>query len=263
MIRALDSEKETPNALDGVGESNLVDGVFCSYEARIQGVEHLLETARNVLESSDNSLLDVRREYEQASEQLRENLARNGSLRKKDFDTMMRVMSAEQERRGREVRNLSKQYLEEQAQLVHELRGRLHDFTSALAGGEAAKVTEHHQAITDLFARQQQHGTDVVARLQESQREQQETAGLLRDLLAKGRELRIKDLKRTLAEFGRQRRERLAQQDQRRGGVQERREGVQGLLREFRAQRVEAEQDRRTQGVGRQKGNSGNETCHT
>ncbi|OHB63429.1 MAG: hypothetical protein A2Y76_13395 [Planctomycetes bacterium RBG_13_60_9] len=263
MIRALDSEKETPNALDRVEESNLVDGVFCSYEARIQGVERLLETARHVLENFDNSLLEVRREYEQASEQLRENLARNGSLRKKDFDTMMRVMSAEQEQRWREVRDLSKQCLDEQMQLVHELRGRLHDFTSALAGGEAAKITEHHQAITDLFTKQQQRSTDVVTRLKESQKEQQETAGMLRDLLAKGRELRIQDLKRMLAEFARQRRQRYAQQDQRREGVQERREGIQGMLREFRAQRVGTEQDRRSHAVNRQKGDCNSEACHS
>jgi len=250
MIRALDSE-------------NLVDGVFCSYEARIQGVEGLLETARNVLENFDNSVLDVRHEYEQVSEQLRDNLAQNGSLRKKDFDSMMRVMAAEQEQRGWEVRELSKRYLDEQTQLVHELRGRLHDFTSALAEGEPAKVTEHHQAITCLFTKQQQHSTDVVAQLRQSQEEQEETAGLLRDLLAKGRELRIKDLKRMLVEFRKQRRQRLAQQDRRREGVQERREGIQDMLREFRTQRVEAEQDRRVQTMNRQKGDGGRETGHS
>lgn len=247
MIRALDSE-------------NLVDGVFRSYEARIQGVEGLLETARNVLENFDNSILDARPEYDQVSEQLRENLAQNGSLRKKDFDTMIRVMSAEQERKGREVRDLSKQYLDEQTQIVHELRGRVHDFTGALAEGEPAKVTEHHQAITDLFTKQQQRSSEVVTQLRESQQQQQETAGMLRDLLAKGRELRIQDLKLMLAEFGKQRRQRLAQQDQRRAGVQERREGIQDMLCEFRAQRVEAEQDRCSQAMNRQKGDGGNET---
>lgn len=250
MIRALDSE-------------NLVDGVFGAYEARIRGVESLLDTARNVLESFDSSLLEARRECEHVSEQLRDNLARNGSLRRKDFDTMMRGMSAEQERRGREVRDLSKQYLEEQTQLVRELRGRLHDFTNALAGGEAAQATAHHEAITELFARQQQRSAEVVGQLRESQQKQQETAGLLRELLAKGRELRIKDLKRMLAEFRRQRHQRLAQQDQRREGVQERREGIQGMLREFRAQRVEAEQDRRSHAGNRQKGDDSGEACHS
>ncbi len=225
MIRPLDSE-------------NLVDNVFASYEARIQSVECFLETARSVLESFDESLLHVRGEYEQISEQLRDNLAKNGSLRKKDFDNMMGVVMADQNRRGQEVRDLSRRYLDEQTQLTHELHGRLRGFTSALAEGESAKVTEHHQAITDLFMRQQRRSEDVVTQLKESQKEQQETAGMLRGLLTKGRELRTKDLKSILAEFKRQRDQRLIEQDQRR-------EEVQDMLRESRARRVEAEQDRR------------------
>jgi hypothetical protein len=218
---------------------NLVDNVFTSYEARIRSVECFLDTASSVLENFDDSLLHVRGEYEQISEQLRDNLAKNGSLRKKDFDSMMRVVVADQDCRGQEVRELSRRYLEEQTELAHELRGRLRDFTGALAQGEPAKVTENHQAIMDLFTRQQQRSEDVVTRLKESQKKQQETAGMLRGLLAKGRELRINDLKSMLTEFKRQRSQRLVEQG-------ERREEVQDMLREFRAQRVEAEQDRRS-----------------
>lgn len=225
MIRPLDNE-------------NLVDNVFASYEARIRSVECFLETARSVLESFEESLLRVRGDYEQISEQLRDTLAKNGSLRKKDFDGMIGVVMADQDRRGQEVRDLSRRYLDEQTQLTHELHGRLRGFTSALAEGEAAKVTEHHQAITDLFAKQQRHGEDVVTRLKESQKAQQETAGMLKGLLAKGRELRIRDFKSMLAEFKRQRDQRLIEQDQRR-------EEVQDMLRESRTRRVEAEQDRR------------------
>lgn len=243
MIKALDSD-------------NLVDSVFCSYEARVQSVERLLETARSVFDHFDNSVLDVRHEYDQISEQLRDNLARNGSLRKKDFNDMMRVVSADQDQRGREVRDLSRKYLDEQAQLIQELRRRFRDFTGALAEGEIAKVTESHRAISDLFTRQQQCSDDVVSRLNESRQEQQQTAGMLRDLLAKGRELRIQDLKAMLAEFKRQRGQRQVQQG-------ERREEVQDMLREFRAQRVEAEQDRRAQAANRQKGDFNSETCHS
>lgn len=230
MISALDSE-------------NLVDSVFCSHEARIRNVESFLDTARSVLESFDNSLLAMRGEYNHISAQLRDNLARNGSLRKKDFDSMMTALSADQDRRAQEVRDLSRTYLAEQTQFAHQLRQRLREFIDALAQGEAAGVTQHHQAITDLFARQQQHSEHVVSRLRESEEEQQRAAGMLRDLLARGRELRIKDLKSMLAEFKRQRDRRLLEQDQRR-------EEVQDMLRESRARRVEAEQDRRRKTEG-------------
>jgi gas vesicle protein len=233
MIETLDSE-------------NFVDTIFCSHEARIQNVESLLETARSVLENFDDSLLGLRHEYDRVSEQLRDNLAKNGSLRKKDFDTMMGVLAADQDQRGREVRDLSRKYLDEQTQLIRELRKQLHDFMGALADGEAAKVTEHHQAITDLFVKQRQRSDTVVTQLKESQKEQQQAAGMLRQLLAKGRELRIKDLKSMLAEFKRQRGQRRMEQGTRREEVQDMREEVQDMLRGFRVQRVEAEQDRRS-----------------
>jgi hypothetical protein len=167
----------------------------------------------------------------------------------------MGVLVADQDQRGREVRDLSREYLDEQTQLVHELRGRLHDFMGALAQGEVAKVKEHHQAITDLFRKQQQRSDTVVTRLRESQKQQQQTAGMLKQLLAKGRELRIKDLKSVLAEFKWQRNQRLTEQETRR-------EEVQDMLRGFRAQRVEAEQDRRSSKHGQTEGNPSDETRH-
>ena len=242
MVQAVDSE-------------NLVDSVFCSHEARIQNVESLLETARSVLENFDEFLLGMRQEYEQISRQLRDTLARNGSLRRKDFDTMMGVLVTEQEQRGREVRNLSREYLDEQTQLVRELRERLHDFMEALAEGQAAKVKEHHRAITDLFRKEQQRSDTVVTRLKESQAQQEQTAGMLKQLLAKGRELRIKDLKAVLADFKRQRDRRLLEQGTRR-------EEVQDMLREFHAQRVEAEQDRRSSNRVQTEGSPSDETRH-
>ena len=165
----------------------------------------------------------------------------------KDFETMLGVLAADQDQRGREVRDLSRTYLDEQTQLVRELRSRLHDFTTALADGEVTKVTEHHQAITHLFTEQRQRSDTVVTRLKESQKEQQQTAGMLGQLLAKGRELRIKDLKSMLAEFKRQRGQRLMEHGARR-------EEVQDMLREFRLQRVEAEQDRRSSSRGQTEG---------
>jgi hypothetical protein len=60
---------------------------------------------------------------------------------------------------------------------------------------------------------------------------------MLKDLLAKGEKLRIRDFKATLGEFKRQRAERIAYQERRRREVKD-------MLSEFKAKRTEAEQDR-------------------
>jgi len=216
---------------------SFVEDVFSSYETRMRSVESLFETTNQILQGSQDSVLDTSKEREKISDHLKENLARNGSLRRKDFDKMMSVVSSYQDRQEQEVRNLSRNYLKEQATLVQELRENLRNVTNALAEGEAQRVKEFHSLITEIFARQEQRKNEVVSKLKEYQKDQQDTARMLNELLAKGRELRTRDLKSMLSEFQRGRNERIAHQEERRGQVK-------GMLGEFKTKRVAAEQNR-------------------
>jgi hypothetical protein len=216
---------------------NFVEDIFSSYEARMRSVESLFETTNQILQGFQDSVLDTGQERKKISGQLKENLARNGSLRRKDFDNMMSVISSYQDREEQKVRDLSRNYLKEQATLVQELRENLRNFTDALAEGEAQRVEEFHLLITEVFARQEQRKNEVVSKLKEFQKDQQDTARMLNELLAKGRELRTRDLKSMLAEFKRGRKERITHQEERRGQVKD-------MLGEFKAKRVVAEQNR-------------------
>jgi hypothetical protein len=62
----------------------------------------------------------------------------------------------------------------------------------------------------------------------------------LQELLAKGRSLRIKDLKLMLKEFDVQHRERLARQEERKVEAKKRREEVRGMLVDFKKKRKES-----------------------
>jgi hypothetical protein len=216
---------------------SFVEDVFSSYETRMRSVESLFDATSKILQGFQDSVLDTGQERTKISEQLKENLARNGSLRRKDFDNMMRVVSSYQDQQEQEVRDFSRNYLKEQATLVQELRENLRNFTNALAEGEAQRVKEFHSLITEIFARQEQRKNEVVSKLQEFQKDQQDTARMLNELLAKGRELRTADLKSKLAEFKKGREERIANQEERRGHVK-------GMLGEFKAKRIAAEQNR-------------------
>jgi hypothetical protein len=173
---------------------NVVADIIASYETRIQNVETLLETAHQFLVGFQDSVLNTRQEREEINNQLRQTLAKSGSLRKKDFDSMISIISSRQDQEEQEIRNLSKNYLNEQTNLVHELGKSLGQFRDALAKGEAQRVREFQMVIKDIFARQEKRKEEVVSRLKEFQQKQQETAKMLRGLLAKGRDLRIRDL---------------------------------------------------------------------
>jgi len=217
--------------LSVVNAQNTLEDIISFYEMRIQSVEALLETTHQFLLDFQDSVFDKRQEREKINHQLRENLAQNGSLRKKDFDSMISPISSQQDQQEREVRNLSKSYLSEQATLVGELRESLKRFQVALANGEAQRVREFQAVIKDILVKQEKRKQEVISRLKQFQKEQQEMAKVLKNLLDKGKELRIKDLKSTLAEFKRQRKERVAYRRERKGNVQ-------SMLEGFRRERL-------------------------
>src|SRR3989338_6805213 len=87
--------------------------------------------------------------------------------------------------------------------------------------------------IKEVLANQDARKEEVSSKLKEFQKEQQEMAKRLKALLAKGRSLRIKDLKETLQEFRTQHKERLSRQI-------ERKKDVNKMLGTFKQERKES-----------------------
>jgi uncharacterized phage infection (PIP) family protein YhgE len=218
-------------------KENVLESIISSYEARIQSVEAFFEATGQIFQDFQDSLLNTRQEREKINSQLRESLAKNGSLRRKDFDKMMNVISLHLDESEQQVRKLSREYLGEQTKLVQQLREGLRNFKDALTKGQAQKVKEMQTLIKEILTRQDENKNEVTSKLKEFQQGQQQASEMLKDLLAKGEKLRIKDFKAMLAEFKRQRNERIASQERRR-------QEVKDMLGEFKAKRTEAERNR-------------------
>jgi len=215
------------------GMKDIAENIVASYEARSRSIGSLFDTTHQILEGFQNSFFDTRQEREKINDQLRENLTKNESLRRKDFDLMMQDILSAQEERERQVREGLNTYLAEQREMIHTLGDNLAKFKDALAGGEAHRVKEFQALIQEILAKQDERKNEVTSQLKEFQKQQQELAKTLKELLAKGRELRIKDLKRMLGEFQARRQERLA-------GQGERRRDVRDILEELKNDRLVA-----------------------
>jgi len=212
---------------------NNSENVFSYYNWSIQSIEGLLDTTHQMLECFQDSLLDTKQEQEKINAELRESLAKNESLRRKDFDSMTEGILSTQDEREKEVRNLLKNYLNEQKEMARALRENLGKFKDSLAAGECQRVKECQEMIKEILAKQDERKDEVTSRLKEFQKEQQEMAKTLKELLAKGRELRIRDLRSMFKEFKARHQERIAHQG-------ERRQEVKNLLGGFKKERVEA-----------------------
>ena len=195
---------------------DLVDNIFTSYEARSRSIGSLFDTTHQILEGFQSSFIEARKERETINNQLRESLTENESLRRKDFDQMMRGILSIQEDRENHVREELNHYLVEQGEMVHMLGDSLATIKDTLAEGEAQRIKEFKSLIQEIIAKQDERKNEVTFKLKEFQKQQQELTRTLKELLAKGHELRIKDFKQMLGEFHERRQERIFVQKERR-----------------------------------------------
>lgn len=212
---------------------NITENVISSYGWSIQSIEAILDTTHQFFEGFQDSFLDTKQEREKINGELRESLAKNECLRRKDFDNMTEGILSTQDEREKEVRNLLKTYLNEQKEMARALRENLEKFKDSIGKGEAQRVKEFQAMIKEILVKQDERKDKVTFKLKEFQKEQQEMAKRLKELLAKGRELRIKDLKLMLKEFKEQHKERRARKE-------ERREEVRSMLGEFKKGRTDS-----------------------
>jgi DNA primase catalytic subunit len=210
---------------------NIVDNIVSSYEARIQSIGTLFDTTHQILLGFQDSLLDTKQEREKLNAELRESLTKKESLRRKDFDNMMQGILLTQDEREKEVRNLLSSYLNEQKEMARALRENLGKFKNSLIKGEVRRVKEFQEMIKEILAKQGKSKDEVTSRLKEFRREQRVLASRLKELLAKGNELRIRDFKSMLKEFKARYKERLARQE-------ERKKETCQLLGEFKRGRI-------------------------
>lgn len=178
-----------------------LNDIVNSYETKIRSIGAIFDTTHQLLQAFQDSFLDTKQHREKLKAQLREILAKNGSLRKKDFDHMMQQILSNQDQRERQVRELLNSYLNGQKAMAHSLRNNLAKIKDALAEGRVQRAREFQAVIKDILANQEKRKQQAIFQLREFQQQQRQIAKRLEELLAKGRKLRAKDLKLMLAEF--------------------------------------------------------------
>ncbi|MFH1859812.1 MAG: hypothetical protein ABH870_02170 [bacterium] len=117
----------------------IVEEVVFSYEPIAKNTANVFNTTYQILQ---NSILDTRQERERVSVQLKESLAKDKSLRKKDFDNMMQNIFLIQDEGEKEVKNLISDYLCEQKETSCDLREGLKRFQDSFAKGETKRIEE-------------------------------------------------------------------------------------------------------------------------
>lgn len=157
--------------------------VVASYEARISSVEQIIAATHETLEA-------FRGDREELRSRLRESLAKTASLRKRDFDALMRGLLSLQEQREQRVKGMVRSYLAEQ-------RASARSLGDALAGRETGMV-DMATRLRAFGVTQEARASELRSALAECRCEQERVSSALGQLLSNGPSIRVMDLKATL-----------------------------------------------------------------
>ncbi len=161
-----------------------VQEIISSYESRISMVGTIINDTYRILE-------DFKSNTNIMSEQLKNNLASETFLRKKDFENMMGDVFAEQEEKEKEIKDLLRNFLDEQREIAEIIKGEMAD-------DKKAGVDNLKKVVEYIQTRQKAQEEELIIRLKEFQKEYNEISDSMRSLLDKGEVIQIKDFKEML-----------------------------------------------------------------
>ena len=175
----------------------LANSIIDSYEMRVKTVGALMNQANQLLGS-------FQLEIEDMMAGLRNNLAKSESLRKKDFDNMMsNVIELCQRTEEEAEENLSRFQVEEE-----EMISRLRNIVLNVSHSSLEDIKAIRE---DILKRQKEREKAIIRALKRFQIEQEDIRVALRNLLSKGENVKVKDLKIMLKLFSVQQNDRDAE----------------------------------------------------
>ena len=167
----------------GSGENlrELANSIIDSYQMRVRTVNGLMDQAYHFLESFQMELEDM-------IVRLRDNLAKAESLRKKDFDRMIKDVIERRHQSEQEAKQSLTLFQEEEEGMIDRLR-------KIVLGGSHSNMQDMAAIKEDISRRQKDREKNIIKAMKRLQIEQEELRVALRNLLEKREDVKVRDFK--------------------------------------------------------------------
>jgi hypothetical protein len=179
------------------------DNIISSYETRIQKIQTAFQSSENITESSHslfdnvhNSLNDLKKERDILNSRLCETLAKNGSLRKKDYNTMMSGILGALDEKEREAECQFLNFIEAQKQTAQSLKNSLLGIKDITSQDNCEKITIIKEQLSQISILHEMRKETVMKTFMDFQQMQNRIMKCLETLLEKGDHILIQDIKK-------------------------------------------------------------------
>jgi len=182
--------------------TDFIETLLTSFEVRIQKIETVFSTSEAVNESShalmndfQHSLQDLRKERMQLNTMLRENLAKNGSLRKNDYDCLMDELFLLLDQKEKEAEDQFNRYIEDQKAMVSFLRQGILEIKNTEQNNNKEKIEEFKLELETILKAQQHRKEQAIAKFLEFQNINKKITNNFQQLLDQDVQIFCKDIK--------------------------------------------------------------------
>lgn len=186
-----------------VNIDHFLGNIITSYESRIQNIQTAFQSSENITEFShslfDNihqSLNELKKERDSLSSKLCENLAKKGSLRKKDYNTMMSGIIQVMEEKEKEAESQFLGFIEAQKETAQSLKNSLLGIKDITSQDTSEKISDIKKQLTQISRLQEQRKESVIKTFLGFQEMHNRIMACLENLLEKGDLILAKDIKK-------------------------------------------------------------------
>jgi hypothetical protein len=182
--------------------NSLLVGVINSYRDRIRKIQTAFQSSENITESThlifanvQNSLNTLKKEREILNSKLSQAMAKNGSLRIKDYNLMMRDVLNLFNEKELDTEKQFFYFIEELKEATQSLKNRLLDIKDADYQHTSEKITTIKAQASHITELQGSRKEKVIKSFTDFQQMHNRVILNLEDLLKKGDSVSVKDIK--------------------------------------------------------------------
>ena len=182
--------------------NDFIENLISSYESRLKSIETVFNQSDAITESSfdllrnfSNSLKTYRTERDEVNSRLRENLAQNGSLRKKDYNRIMESVLNKLNEKELETENYFCQFIEDQKSMMQSLKKGIFEAKDNLQNNNTEKINMFRQELNQIAGELEAKKEIVIQHFIDYQSVHQKTIEKFKMLLAKEDRVFVKEVK--------------------------------------------------------------------
>ena len=179
-----------------------LENIMTSYESRIHKIQTAFQSSETITESSHNlfenvhqSLTDLKNNRTVLNEKLCETLAKNSSLRKKDYNLMMAGILDAVDEKEKEAEGLFLAFIESQKHTAHELKESLLSIKDIASKDTAQKILMIKEQLAQISNSQEANKERIMKTFTNFQQLHNTMIESLEKLLEKEGHIILNDLK--------------------------------------------------------------------